>query len=344
MTTSFFFCASTAARACVPKRAVGVPREQARIQLDREHRLAGLAGLGRGVEQELLLCDASEIGRSGFAATGVGSHGLRLGAHLTSMKRVSKRCIGGALALGPRRRYRSQSQKIEPGDRGRRACKATTSASCKKYSGAMQTQLADFIRDTPEGQEADAILRKCVHCGFCTATCPTYQVLGDDLDSPRGRIYLIKRVLEGAPVTDKTRLHLDRCLTCRACETTCPSGVQYGRLVDIGREVVEATHAARSLGSREARGALLRRAAQRAVRRCVARWASWSGMAPRTPSAAGAWPAPRHARRMLVLARLRAAVARAVDQRRGRARARPHRRLAGRGARRRLLRRACAST
>src|SRR5438067_604176 len=102
----------------------------------------------------------------------------------------------------------------------------------------MQTELADFIRDTPEGREAEDILRKCVHCGFCTATCPTYQVLGDDLDSPRGRIYLMKRALEGAPVTDKTRLHLDRCLTCRACETTCPSGVRYGRLVDIGRAVV----------------------------------------------------------------------------------------------------------
>ena len=103
----------------------------------------------------------------------------------------------------------------------------------------MQTGLADFIRDTPEGAEADAILRKCVHCGFCTATCPTYQVLGDDLDSPRGRIYLIKRALEGAEVTARTRLHLDRCLTCRSCETTCPSGVQYGRLVDIGRALVE---------------------------------------------------------------------------------------------------------
>ncbi|HKY03098.1 MAG TPA: glycolate oxidase subunit GlcF [Burkholderiales bacterium] len=103
----------------------------------------------------------------------------------------------------------------------------------------MQTQLADFIRDTPEGREAESILRKCVHCGFCTATCPTYQVLGDDLDSPRGRIYLMKRALEGAPITEKTRLHLDRCLTCRACETTCPSGVRYGRLVDIGRALVE---------------------------------------------------------------------------------------------------------
>ena len=112
---------------------------------------------------------------------------------------------------------------MRPDDRGEHA-RARTHASCEKYSRPMQTQLADFIRDTPEGREADAILRKCVHCGFCTATCPTYQVLGDDLDSPRGRIYLIKRVLEGAPVTGKTRLHLDRCLTCRACETTCPSG------------------------------------------------------------------------------------------------------------------------
>jgi glycolate oxidase iron-sulfur subunit len=103
----------------------------------------------------------------------------------------------------------------------------------------MQTELADFIRDTPQGREAESILRKCVHCGFCTATCPTYQVLGDDLDSPRGRIYLMKRALEGAPVSEKTRLHLDRCLTCRACETTCPSGVRYGRLVDLGRAVVE---------------------------------------------------------------------------------------------------------
>ena len=103
----------------------------------------------------------------------------------------------------------------------------------------MQTQLADWIRDTPDGKEADAILRKCVHCGFCTATCPTYQLLGDELDSPRGRIYLMKQMLEGVAVTAKTQLHLDRCLTCRSCETTCPSGVQYGRLVDIGRKIVD---------------------------------------------------------------------------------------------------------
>ena len=103
----------------------------------------------------------------------------------------------------------------------------------------MQTQLSPEFKDTPDGREAEAILRKCVHCGFCTATCPTYQLLGDELDGPRGRIYLMKQVLEGAAVTRKTQQHLDRCLTCRNCETTCPSGVQYGHLVDIGRRIVE---------------------------------------------------------------------------------------------------------
>ena len=103
----------------------------------------------------------------------------------------------------------------------------------------MQTNLADFIRNTPDGDEADGILRNCVHCGFCTATCPTYQILGDELDGPRGRIYLIKQMVEGAPVTRSTQVHLDRCLTCRNCETTCPSGVQYGRLVEIGRKLTE---------------------------------------------------------------------------------------------------------
>lgn len=102
----------------------------------------------------------------------------------------------------------------------------------------MDTRLADFIRDTPAGKEAAEILRSCVHCGFCTATCPTYQLLGDELDGPRGRIYLIKQLLEGQAVSEKTRLHLDRCLTCRACETTCPSGVKYSRLLDIGRQVL----------------------------------------------------------------------------------------------------------
>ncbi len=103
----------------------------------------------------------------------------------------------------------------------------------------MQTQLSDKYRDTAIGQQADAVLRSCVHCGFCNATCPTYQLLGDELDGPRGRIYQIKQVLEGQPATATLRNHLDRCLTCRACETTCPSGVQYHRLLDIGRELVE---------------------------------------------------------------------------------------------------------
>jgi glycolate oxidase iron-sulfur subunit len=103
----------------------------------------------------------------------------------------------------------------------------------------MQTQLSPEYQQRADGQAAEAILRKCVHCGFCTATCPTYQLLGDELDGPRGRIYLIKQVLEGAEPTRKTQLHLDRCLTCRNCETTCPSGVDYGHLVDIGRKIVD---------------------------------------------------------------------------------------------------------
>lgn len=103
----------------------------------------------------------------------------------------------------------------------------------------MQTWLREDIKQTAQGQEADRILRSCTHCGFCLATCPTYQLLGDERDSPRGRIYLIKQVLEGRKPSAQTQLHLDRCLTCRACETTCPSGVQYGRLADIGRELVE---------------------------------------------------------------------------------------------------------
>ena len=115
----------------------------------------------------------------------------------------------------------------------------------------MQTRLAPEYQGTLDGIAAEAILRKCVHCGFCTATCPTYQILGDELDSPRGRIYLIKQVLEGAAPSAKTQLHLDRCLTCRSCETTCPSGVDYGHLVDIGRKLVDARvprpHAQRAL-------------------------------------------------------------------------------------------------
>ena len=174
----------------------------------------------------------------------------------------------------------------------------------------MQTQLADFIRGTAEGREAEAILRKCVHCGFCTATCPTYQLLGDELDSPRGRIYLIKRALEGAPVTERTRLHLDRCLTCRSCETTCPSGVQYGRLADIGRQVVE-TRTARSPWQRLQRAALafvLPRTALfgallalgRLMRPFLPR--TLRDKVPTRIERAGARPRIRHRRRVLVLA------------------------------------------
>ena len=119
----------------------------------------------------------------------------------------------------------------------------------------MQTQLAPEFQNMPEGRQAEAILRKCVHCGFCTATCPTYQLLGDELDGPRGRIYLIKQVLEGEMPTRKTQLHLDRCLTCRNCETTCPSGVQYGHLIDIGRKLVDA-RVPRPAGERALRWAL----------------------------------------------------------------------------------------
>jgi glycolate oxidase iron-sulfur subunit len=119
----------------------------------------------------------------------------------------------------------------------------------------MQTDIAPEFASTPEGIEAEAILRKCVHCGFCTATCPTYQLLGDELDGPRGRIYLIKQVLEGHAPTRSTQLHLDRCLTCRNCETTCPSGVQYGNLVEIGRRIVDA-RVARPAGERMLRWAL----------------------------------------------------------------------------------------
>ena len=172
----------------------------------------------------------------------------------------------------------------------------------------MQTRLADFIRDTPEGRDADAILRKCVHCGFCTATCPTYQLLGDELDGPRGRIYLIKQLLEGAPVTARTQTHLDRCLTCRACETTCPSGVRYGRLADIGRGLVE-ERVGRPLAERIRRRALLaviphraRFAPLLALGRLV-RPLLPGRLARRIPprEPAGRWPAPTHARRVLAL-------------------------------------------
>ena len=172
----------------------------------------------------------------------------------------------------------------------------------------MQTALAEFIRDNARGREADGILRACVHCGFCNATCPTYQLLGDELDGPRGRIYLIKQMLEGAAVTRHTLAHLDRCLTCRNCETTCPSGVQYHSLLDIGRDVAE-RRVRRSAPDRFMRrmlravipyparftpllrlGQLFRPLMPRFLRRSVP---------PRR--IAGAWPEARHARKMLVL-------------------------------------------
>lgn len=172
----------------------------------------------------------------------------------------------------------------------------------------MQTALSDFIRDTPEGREADEILRKCVHCGFCTATCPTYQLLGDELDGPRGRIYLIKQALEGHSVSARTRRHLDRCLTCRSCETTCPSGVRYHRLLDIGREVVE-ERAPRQWHERLVRR-LLRIILPHTKRFAALLWVGRT-VKPMLPQAlrrkipprarAGLWPAPVQRRTMLVL-------------------------------------------
>lgn len=171
----------------------------------------------------------------------------------------------------------------------------------------MQTALADFIKDTPDGKEADAILRKCVHCGFCTATCPTYQLLGDELDGPRGRIYLIKRVLEGETATQATQLHLDRCLTCRNCETTCPSGVQYGRLVDIGRKVVD-EQVGRGLGVKLVRTALKEGLTSSAFAPAMKVGQLVRGALPAklqakvpAPQPAGAWPVRQHARKMLLL-------------------------------------------
>ncbi len=172
----------------------------------------------------------------------------------------------------------------------------------------MQTQLAPAYQGTPEGAEAEAILRKCVHCGFCTATCPTYQLLGDELDGPRGRIYLIKQVLEGQAPTRSTQLHLDRCLTCRNCESTCPSGVQYGHLVDIGRKVVDA-QVERPLAERATRWALKQGLTSplfapamklgQAVRPLLPKALQAKVTAPRPT---GAWPAREHSRKLMLLA------------------------------------------
>ncbi|MBS1203096.1 MAG: glycolate oxidase iron-sulfur subunit [Chromatiaceae bacterium] len=173
----------------------------------------------------------------------------------------------------------------------------------------MQTRILQHYLNTPEGREADAILRACVHCGFCTATCPTYQLLGDELDGPRGRIYQIKQVLEGHTPSRITQGHLDRCLTCRSCETTCPSGVRYGRLADIGRHLVE-EQVERPLKERLLRSALValvpypKRFGALAALGRLARPLLPSRLAAKVPSPrpAGAWPSPRGRERVLVLA------------------------------------------
>ena len=172
----------------------------------------------------------------------------------------------------------------------------------------MQTNLAPEYRGTPEGQEAEAILRKCVHCGFCTATCPTYQLLGDELDGPRGRIYLMKQVLEGEAPTRKTQLHLDRCLTCRNCESTCPSGVQYGHLVDIGRKIVD-EKVPRPPGEKALRWALKEGLPSPLFGPAMAAGQMVRGLLPASLKAkvppkqnAGAWPTRTHARKVLMLA------------------------------------------
>ncbi|WP_248920412.1 glycolate oxidase subunit GlcF [Pseudomonas entomophila] len=173
----------------------------------------------------------------------------------------------------------------------------------------MQTHLSDTARQLPRGEEAESILRSCVHCGFCTATCPTYQLLGDELDGPRGRIYLIKQVLEGQPVTASTQLHLDRCLSCRNCETTCPSGVKYHDLLDIGRAVVD-QQVRRPFGQRLLRGVLravlTRPTAFKALMRTgqALRPLLPAALKAKLPTAIGApgqRPPVRHERRMLLL-------------------------------------------
>jgi len=171
----------------------------------------------------------------------------------------------------------------------------------------MQTHLAPEFQGTPEGREAEAILRKCVHCGFCTATCPTYQLLGDELDGPRGRIYLIKQVMEGQTPTRETQLHLDRCLTCRNCETTCPSGVQYGHLVDIGRKVVEAK-VPRPPAERRLRGLLRMGLSSPLFGPAMRLGQSARGFLPASLRAkvpprqnAGKWPKRTHERKVLML-------------------------------------------
>ncbi|HEY3729960.1 MAG TPA: glycolate oxidase subunit GlcF [Steroidobacteraceae bacterium] len=171
----------------------------------------------------------------------------------------------------------------------------------------METRLAAWIKGSAQGDEAEAVLRACVHCGFCNATCPTYQLLGDELDGPRGRIYQIKQLLEGTAATTSTQLHLDRCLTCRNCETTCPSGVEYGRLLDVGRAVV-AAQLRRPLHQRLLFWLLREGLSHRRVfgaAYAVGRTLRWvlpgalrSKLAPHR--AAGPWPQRNHARKVVL--------------------------------------------
>ncbi|MBA3595660.1 MAG: glycolate oxidase subunit GlcF [Pseudomonadota bacterium] len=172
----------------------------------------------------------------------------------------------------------------------------------------MQTNLSPEFQGTPDGLAAEAILRKCVHCGFCTATCPTYQLLGDELDGPRGRIYLIKQVLEGEVPTRNTQMHLDRCLTCRNCETTCPSGVQYGHLVDIGRKLVDERVARPAIES-TVRWALKEGLPSPLFAPAMKVGQALRGLLPAAlkakvpaPQSAGRWPQREHPRKMLMLA------------------------------------------
>ncbi len=171
----------------------------------------------------------------------------------------------------------------------------------------MQTQLSPEYRGTPDGDAAEAILRKCVHCGFCTATCPTYQLLGDELDGPRGRIYLMKQVLEGQAPTRKTQLHLDRCTTCRNCESTCPSGVDYGHLLDIGRKLVDAK-VQRPLLEKTVRWALKEGIPSPLFGPAMAIGQMLRPLLPASLQAkvpakqdAGVWPTRTHARKVLIL-------------------------------------------
>ena len=184
----------------------------------------------------------------------------------------------------------------------------------------MHTELTQAHSRETGAQRAKAIIGSCVHCGFCLATCPTYQVLGSELDSPRGRIYLIKQMLEGAPASRVTATHLDRCLTCRACETTCPSGVQYGELVDIGREMVDAQpiRGAGEDGSlRRHRSQSPCRTAARLPQRCASASGCQCPLLPRTlsgriPARARATPTPLRASRAAACSFCKAACSRAL--------------------------------